>query len=230
MYYSQGGVKRENHHIGEFLLGVLKNMEKFVLDTERYRLRRLKPGDFPQVAALIYEAIGDLAEFFTGADSSEMAIVRLQALVAARGTRFSHEFALGIEAILDGKLVALGSAYPEAQMDALTAKTLSVSEAMGWQIEPAIRQRLLAEREAPKGTYYIDHLAVAPAHRGNALGTVLLMALIAEGKTMGHKVVSLLADVENPAAQRLYERLGFSPEGLVRANGHDYNALIYKSL
>lgn len=204
-------------------------MENIALDQSRYRFRRLRPEDYPVAAVLIEAAIGDLAAFFTGADSEAEARVRLQALVAARGTRFSHEFAIGIACLSTGELAAIGSAYGEKEMDALTARSIAVSEAMGWTLVPEIKQRLLQEREAPVGTYYIDHLAVSPQHQGNALGTALIQMLIQQGKTYGYFEVSLLADIHNPNAQRLYERLGFQLKERVRANGHDYNALIFSN-
>ncbi|MBV8504150.1 MAG: GNAT family N-acetyltransferase [Paucibacter sp.] len=58
--------------------------------------------------------------------------------------------------------------------------------------------------------FYIAHLGVAPAWRGQGLGVQLTEHLLDLGKQQGFRMVGLDVSVENPRAQALYERLGFS--------------------
>lgn len=73
--------------------------------------------------------------------------------------------------------------------------------------------RQFTRREQPD--FWIDGytpemvIGVLPAHQGQALGTRLLRALMAEAARRGHGL-SLNARDENPAL-RLYRRLGFHP-------------------
>ena len=77
------------------------------------------------------------------------------------------------------------------------------------------------EDEALPGEYYIDSLAVMPAHRGQGIGRALLSHAIEQGHERGLRV-TLAVDPDNPKAQRLYSSLGFSPAGTLFIFGHDY--------
>jgi GNAT superfamily N-acetyltransferase len=56
---------------------------------------------------------------------------------------------------------------------------------------------------------YIDILAVAPAMRGQGIGTLLLEAVFQAARDRGFRSVSLEVVDTNPDARRLYERVGF---------------------
>jgi ribosomal protein S18 acetylase RimI-like enzyme len=57
---------------------------------------------------------------------------------------------------------------------------------------------------------HLSRLAVAPAYRGQGLGTQLIEMLLQEGKkTLGVTQGSLFVHVTNTSAIALYERLGF---------------------
>ena len=73
---------------------------------------------------------------------------------------------------------------------------------------------------APAGRLYVDvwereirvvDIALAPAHRGGGIGSMLLRRVFAEGDAAG-KPVSIHVEVFNPA-RRLYDRLGFRETG-----------------
>jgi ribosomal protein S18 acetylase RimI-like enzyme len=57
----------------------------------------------------------------------------------------------------------------------------------------------------------IMDIAVAPAFRGQGIGTTLLHDLIADADASGRKL-SIHVEMNNPA-RSLYERLGFAPAG-----------------
>lgn len=196
---------------------------------DNMRIRPMTASDAPSVGPLIYAAIGDLGEFFTGAKGRDEAIERLTQLVTLQNNRFSYPYGLCIDLLIEGQwvLAAVGSAYDADGIDQLTENTIMQAKFMGWSLDSAIEQRLRLEREAPLGTYYIDHLAVDSDFRGRALGTSMLEALIKRGKALGFSQISLLVDATNPKAQSLYERLGFKLDGPVKANGHLYHAMIY---
>jgi GNAT superfamily N-acetyltransferase len=71
----------------------------------------------------------------------------------------------------------------------------------------------------PAGRLYLDRsgeedlvvdIALFPAFRGGGIGTVLLTAILDEA-TARARAVALHVAHHNPAARRLYERLGFVP-------------------
>lgn len=187
-------------------------------------IRPAQIKDAKSLAPLIYSAIEDLAEHFTGALTIDQAIDRLTLLISKDYNRFSYQYALVLES--DGNIIGIGSAYPENVIDDLTYKTIELSKELSWHIDKKREDRLLKDKEAPKGTYYIDHIAIDKDYRGKGYATLLIEAMEKRGKDLGHKVVSLLVDLNNPKARVLYERLGYRFFSDVQANGHQYAALV----
>ncbi|KAF0091707.1 MAG: hypothetical protein FD141_1496 [Fusobacteria bacterium] len=187
-------------------------------------IRPAQKKDTESISPLIYLAIEDLAEHFTGATSANEAIERLTHLVAEEENRFSYQYALVIEE--DGNIIGVGSAYPENIIDDLTYKTIELSKKFSWHIKSKIENRLLKDKEAPKGTYYIDHLAINEDYRGKGYATLLIEAMENNAIKMGFQVISLLVDNTNPNARDLYEKLGYRFLYNVQANGHNYIALV----
>ncbi len=71
-------------------------------------------------------------------------------------------------------------------------------------------------------------LCVAPGYQGLGFGEITLRALLKHCRTAGYESARLLAEVSNTPANRLYERLGFTPKGKVRLYGSEFNA--YESI
>lgn len=63
---------------------------------------------------------------------------------------------------------------------------------------------------------WVQTIAVAPAVQGTGLGSQLLLALLAEASRRRQQVVSLEVRADNLAAQRLYDRHGFTRTGVRR--------------
>ncbi|MEU9042083.1 MULTISPECIES: ribosomal protein S18-alanine N-acetyltransferase [unclassified Kitasatospora] len=62
----------------------------------------------------------------------------------------------------------------------------------------------------------VQTIAVDDRHQGGGLGTALLTDLIRESARRGCAELLLEVRVDNPRAQRLYERHGFEPVGIRR--------------
>ena len=63
---------------------------------------------------------------------------------------------------------------------------------------------------------HVTNIAVDPEFHGLAIGTRLLMALVTEAIARGCDRISLEVRVSNGVAQNLYEKFGFSVEGVRR--------------
>ena len=74
--------------------------------------------------------------------------------------------------------------------------------------------------ETSAGEFYLDTLGVLPRAQGRGLGAELIRRMRDEAFAEGHERVTLLVDEDNTAAERLYERLGFSRCGEVDLLGH----------
>jgi ribosomal-protein-alanine N-acetyltransferase len=63
---------------------------------------------------------------------------------------------------------------------------------------------------------HINNLAVLPAHRRAGTGTDLLLRVLADGAALGAKRATLEVRRSNEAAQKLYEKFGFTVAGVRR--------------
>jgi ribosomal protein S18 acetylase RimI-like enzyme len=64
--------------------------------------------------------------------------------------------------------------------------------------------------------WHVNGLAVDPAHEGRGIGQALMEALIEEARARGGLRMTLRVFAANERARRLYERLGFEREGILR--------------
>ncbi|MBA0054135.1 ribosomal-protein-alanine N-acetyltransferase [Streptomyces sp. AJS327] len=69
---------------------------------------------------------------------------------------------------------------------------------------------------AVSGSADVQTIGVLPSHRRAGLGARLLSALLSAATAFGCHEVLLEVRVDNPGAQRLYERFGFAPVGVRR--------------
>ncbi len=125
---------------------------------------------------------------------------------------FSHELHTAV--LLDGEIVGYGAAYDGFDTEGHTSVAIQqIIEFYGvWQALGVIRRGLAVERIIlpPKAElFYIGHLGVERQHRGRGIGTRLVDHLLAIGAERGRITTALDVSVENPSAQKLYERLGF---------------------
>lgn len=65
------------------------------------------------------------------------------------------------------------------------------------------------ENLAP-GTWYVNVLAVLPAHRDKGLGTKLLARADETGRSLGKRGMSVIVSDANTGARRLYERCSYA--------------------
>jgi len=63
---------------------------------------------------------------------------------------------------------------------------------------------------------HINNLAVLPEHRRAGIGTDLLLRVLADGAVLGAKRATLEVRRSNEAAQKLYEKFGFTVAGVRR--------------
>ena len=72
------------------------------------------------------------------------------------------------------------------------------------------------ELPASRHVFHVNGLAVDPASEGNGAGRALMEALIERARERGCTRMTLRVFAPNERARRLYERLGFEVEGVLR--------------
>lgn len=116
---------------------------------------------------------------------------------------------------LNGAVVAVGAGFGGATRWPFTlAAARQILGHYGWRHAAGVVVRGLRVETLippPSGSvYYLGHLGVSPAWRGRGLGSALVGHLLAQRPAGVDGPVVLDVAATNPAAQRLYQRLGFT--------------------
>jgi ribosomal protein S18 acetylase RimI-like enzyme len=80
--------------------------------------------------------------------------------------------------------------------------------------------RIPTEPEASE--FYLDTLSVSPRCQGKGYGRKLIEEGCDRARKGGHLRVALLVELDNTAAKRLYERLGFRTDSTRQIAGQEY--------
>lgn len=182
-------------------------------------IRKATPQDSPAVMPLILAAIGDIACSLAGTTHAPDVERILTSFYRQPANRLSYENVTALEA--GGTVAAILIAYDGADADALD--------------EP-FRQHLIRSGnteativcEAQPGEYYLDCLSVHPAYQGKGMGSQLLDIFESQAAQLGHRQIMLLVDEGNPSARKLYQKRGFTDDGMLLINGHRYHRMAKK--
>jgi ribosomal protein S18 acetylase RimI-like enzyme len=164
-------------------------------------IRRAKKSDAHLVPEIMLQAMGDIIFRFIKKEDRNEAVHFLTQLFMQKGNLYSYEntfVAIDNSGQISGSLTGYdGDKFIELRQPILD------------HMQELYNNNLIPEAETTGGEFYIDSIAVAPIARGKGIGTALLHFAITHAKQNGFKKVGLLVDLENPNAQKLYERIGF---------------------
>lgn len=175
-------------------------------------LRQAQPTDVDLAIPLIYSSGPDAFSYvFAHATKGDARAFLGQVFVDGRGT-FGYRNHTVAES--NGEVVGIGATYSgEGSLSTTAVVAMQILRAYGTAGPGIIGRGLRIERVMPppgKSVQYIAHLGVNPANRGQGIGTQLIERFLDEGRRRRKKVAALDVSVENPDAERLYERLGFT--------------------
>ena len=118
---------------------------------------------------------------------------------------------------VDGTVVGIGAFYSGVEYNALSNGTaLQVLAFYGLRCLPILKrgfetkQWMLPPR---RRMLYVANLGVAPEMRSRGVGAALLRSQMQNARGQGKELFALDVAATNPAAQRLYERLGLRVTG-----------------
>jgi len=177
--------------------------------------RAARAEDVTPAVPLIYASGPDAFDYvFATREHDAMAFLR-HAFTCGSG-----EFGFGIHIVgeINGHIVATGAGWTAAST--LPFTLAAAGQFMGFfgpMGTPAVIVRGLRTeaviRPPSPGEFYIGHLGVDPAWRGQGIGEALVGQLADTGRGRGLKTLALDVAVTNPRAQALYTRLGFTVAG-----------------
>ncbi|MCM1066999.1 MAG: GNAT family N-acetyltransferase [Muribaculaceae bacterium] len=171
-------------------------------------IRDAVAGDADTIAESIVMAIGkDLAIKYCGDDYP----VVMDEIIKTDGTQFCFHNALiaEVDNIPAGAIIG----YDGGQLKQLKERTFSVIKKYHPELEAS-------GEETGEGEFYLDAIGVLPKFRGCGVGSKLLVAMCNKAFSSGHKVVGLSVDTDNPSAEKLYNKIGFSCVGQQIFLGH----------
>lgn len=181
------------------------------------KIRKATPDESVQIAPLVYAAIHEIAYTLTGTSDEQQVLDRLSMWVSRPQNRLSYEniWVAQIDDVIAGVLIAYHGERAE-QLDE------PIKEWLRTQGQPDN-----VDVETSGDVFYIDSVAVDATFGGRGIGTSLIQQAIAHARDEHIPCVTLNVDQANPAASRLYKRLGFIKEKEIDISGgrFDYMTL-----
>jgi ribosomal protein S18 acetylase RimI-like enzyme len=173
-------------------------------------IRKAIITDAENIALLLLMAMEDIVFKFIGEEDQEKAKTFLLHFIKNEDNQYSYQNCFVAE--MDNKVVAAVDVYDGARLATLRQPVIEY-------IHNNYDKNLRLEDETGSGEFYIDTIGVSHGHRGKGIGAKLLQFLIDEYVKKQGKTLGLLVDEENPAAKKLYVKLGFKGVGKIAFAG-----------
>jgi ribosomal protein S18 acetylase RimI-like enzyme len=183
-------------------------------------IRQAIRSDAAAAAPLIWQAIGHLAFLLTGTTDVQETTTILSDFFQQDGNRLSYQNTLVLEEA--GELVGLVILYDGAKARELDEPL----ERAAAKRSGDFNYRIPTEAEGSE--FYLDTLSVIPRCQGRGYGRLLIEAGCNWARQLKHSCVALLVEVDNPAAKRLYDRLGFCTDYTRLLAGHEYFHMVLR--
>jgi hypothetical protein len=180
-------------------------------------IRAATPADAPFVAPLMFQAMSEIVFKLIQQEDTQESIRFLEKLFIEESNQYSYENTLVYEK--DKQILGSLVYYNGAHIDPLSQSVFDF-------IKASYGHDIRLEKETQAGEYYIDTLSVSPKVQGKGIGSSLLLHLkeLLKGETIG-----LLVSMDNPQAEKLYQRMGFVYADMRMLAGAPYKHLIYQS-
>ncbi len=174
-------------------------------------VRQANPSDAAAAARLIYLTMGPLADYLVGLGDPARALTVLGGLFGRPHNRFSYQFTDLVFVAED--VAGLLTSYPEKgirRRDLSTGRHLIQILGAGDFLRFVRRSLTLANlKEAAAGEYFVNSVAVLSEFRRQGIATRLMALAETRARQHGLDHCSLSVEVDNDAARRLYEHLGY---------------------
>ncbi len=176
------------------------------------QIRKALPGDAKQVIPFTYSSGPAAFEYVFSADYEGQAKGFLKYAFKRNYGAFSHRCHCVAE--LDDSIVGSMVNYTAANFFRLTLgniKAITAYYGVFTGVQVMYRGLLMETLIRPprRGCYYVGHLGVDVARRGQGIGQALIAYAQTQAKNAQLQSLSLDVSEKNPDAERLYQRLGF---------------------
>ncbi|MDR0921781.1 MAG: GNAT family N-acetyltransferase [Lactobacillales bacterium] len=184
-------------------------------------IRKGQEKDKENLAQLVMIILRQMELSLVAELGEETVVDLLEQAILQDGYRYSYKRAL--VATVEGKVAGVAFGYTNEE-----ESTIDVVFQQLLKEKTGLDQKLFTDSEVLGEEWYLDSIAVYDSFRGHGAGSKLLSALPEVAKESGKKVVGLNVDLENPKAQKLYEKTGFVTVGEMEIAGHKYHHMYWK--
>ncbi len=168
------------------------------------RIRKAEYKDSGEIARLLLLAMEDIVYEFLNVRNKQAAFDFMYHMVHTENNQYSYQKVY--VATHEGKIVGAVNVYDGALLEELRKPVARyISAHTHKPFEP--------ENETRAGEFYVDSIGVSPEWQGQGIGGKLLQHLISEYVQKQGLTLGLLVEKANPAARRLYEKVGFRKTG-----------------
>jgi len=181
-------------------------------------IRPAESRDTEAVARLVLLAIQDIAFQLTGESTEPDAVRQLEAFIGSEGNRFSLSCILVKEE--NGQPAGMILCYHGSDAQRLYEPVLEHLRRKSGEGSVDI------DDEADEDEYYIDALAVDPAHQGKGFAKQLIAAAEHRAETLGHAKIALNVEWMNESAHALYSKLGYRMDKEISIHRKPYRHMV----
>lgn len=167
-------------------------------------IRKAEFKDSKKVAGYLLLAMEEIVYEFIDARDKEKARSFMNYCVENVDTQYSYQNAWVAEE--NDEVIGAVVIYDGADL-------MKLRENVSKYIKTVTLKPFQPEDETQEGEYYIDSFGVDPLYQGKGIGSKMLNHLVKEYAEKQGLTLGLLVEIDNPAAKRLYERLGFKKVG-----------------
>ena len=169
------------------------------------------------ISTLILDAIHNIANTLTGENEKSKILETLDFYVKMQTNRLSYKniWIYEKEKQLAGLIIAYNSndvkKLDAPIIDHLASKNIFINS---------------FDKECFEDEFYIDTVSVFEKFQGRGIAKELFYFIEQKAKELAFKKVSLLVDVDNLKALKLYEKIGFKKNTILQISKHDYHHMI----
>ena len=180
-------------------------------------IKKADKKNINNISILIYDAIHSVANTLTGENEDKKILETLDYYIKMDVCRLSYNNIYTY--IIDNQNVGILLAYSSNDVEKLDKPML----------EHLKRKNIFLdsfEKECFEDEFYIDTVSVFEKFQGRGIAKELFYFIEQKAKELAFKKVSLLVDVDNLKALKLYEKIGFKKNTILQISKHDYHHMI----
>lgn len=168
------------------------------------QIRKAMPADSSEIATILLLAMEEIVYEFLGVRDKQAAFHFMEQMVSTENNQYSWQNAHVMHA--EDKIAGAVIVYDGARLHELRKPVAEY-------IRAHTSLPFAPEDETQAGEFYLDSIGVHPEWQGKGIGGTLLQYLISEYVEKQGLKLGLLVEKANPAARRLYEKVGFRKTG-----------------